>query len=237
MVILSLKSDIVAGNISVSADVTFTLEPNFMFTLTCISTGGPATTVTWTRDSVTVTGIQRSHVEDAVTAKYTHTLTLQYSHTLIETQALEGLYKCSVSNAVSFASSAELHVHGIETATQQPHMAIHYNSCIYSPLAPSPLLNVSVSQNGLRSLLVSWTSENSTATGYVIHYQQHQPQQQRFLLVDEADATSATITGLRAGATYSISVASTSGTLPSTVTAASDDVTIGTESILNAILC
>ena len=25
------------------------------FTLTCISTGGPATIVTWTRDSVTVT--------------------------------------------------------------------------------------------------------------------------------------------------------------------------------------
>ena len=115
----------------------------------------------------------------------------------------------------------------VEIATQQPHMAIHYNSCIYSPLAPSPLLNVSVSQNGLGSLLVSWTSGNPNATSYVIYYQQHQPQQQRFLLVDGPDTTSATITGLMAGATYSISVASTSGTLPSTATAAPHDVTIG----------
>ena len=96
-----------------SADVTFTLEPNFMFTLTCISTGGPATTVTWTRDSVTVAGTQRSHVEDRVTAQYTHTLTTQYNRTLIETQTLEGLYKCSVTNAVSSESSAELGLHGI----------------------------------------------------------------------------------------------------------------------------
>ena len=96
-----------------SADVTFTLEPNFMFTLTCISTGGPATTVTWTRDSVTVTGTQRSHVQNTVTAQYTHTLTTHYNHTLIETRRLEGPYKCSVMNAVSSANSPELHVHGI----------------------------------------------------------------------------------------------------------------------------
>ena len=97
-----------------SADVTFSLEPNFMFALTCISTGGAATTVTWTRDSVTVIdGIQRSHVENGETAQYTHTLTLQYNHTLIETRQLEGLYKCSVTNAVSSASSPELSIHGI----------------------------------------------------------------------------------------------------------------------------
>ena len=104
----------VAGTLSVSSDVTFTLEPNFMFTLTCISTGGPATTVTWTRDSVTVTGTQRSLVEDRVTAQYTHTLTIHYNHTLIEMRQLEGLYKCSVSNAVSSASSSEFYVHGIQ---------------------------------------------------------------------------------------------------------------------------
>ena len=103
-----------------SPEVTVTLKSN-LFTFTCISTGGPATTVTWTRDFVTVTETQRSHVENPVNAQYTHTLTIPYNHTLIETQTLEGLYKCSVSNAVSFASSAELHVHGIETATQQPH--------------------------------------------------------------------------------------------------------------------
>ena len=102
---------------------------------------------------------------------------------------------------------------------------------MYSPVAPSPPSNVSVSQNGVASVLVSWTPGDINATGSVIYYQQHHQSQQRFLLVDEADATSATITRLMAGATYSISVASTSGTLPSTATAAPHDVTIGTESI------
>ena len=96
-----------------STDVIFSLEPNFMFTLTCYSTGGPATTVTWTRDSITVTGTQRSHVEDGVTAQYIHTLTTQYNHTLIETRQLEGLYKCSVTNAVSSVSSPEFYINGI----------------------------------------------------------------------------------------------------------------------------
>ena len=84
-----------------------------MFTLTCISTGGPATTVTWTRDSVTVTGTQRSHVENPVTAQYTHTLTIHYNNTRIEIQALEELYKCFVKNAASSSSSPELSVQGI----------------------------------------------------------------------------------------------------------------------------
>ena len=49
-----------AGNISLPYGMTFTFNSDFnqlspQFTLTCISTGGPATTVTWTRDSVTVT--------------------------------------------------------------------------------------------------------------------------------------------------------------------------------------
>ena len=40
--------------------MTFTVDSDLngaslQFTLTCTSTGGPATTVTWTRDSVTVT--------------------------------------------------------------------------------------------------------------------------------------------------------------------------------------
>ena len=45
------------------------------FTLTCISTGGPATTVTWTRDSTTVTEGTETVLDDPVTAQYTHTLT------------------------------------------------------------------------------------------------------------------------------------------------------------------
>ena len=60
------------------------------FTLTCTSTGGPATTVTWTRDSVTVTERSKTVLEDPITAQYTHNLTV--------TGRLGGLYTCSVSN-------------------------------------------------------------------------------------------------------------------------------------------
>ena len=58
------------------------------FTLICISTGGPATNVTWTRDSEVFKG--STILTDAVTAEYTHTLTI--------TGRLGGLYTCSVSN-------------------------------------------------------------------------------------------------------------------------------------------
>ena len=49
---------------------------NPQFTLTCMSTGGPATTVTWTRDSDTITEGNRTVLHDGVTAQYTHTLTV-----------------------------------------------------------------------------------------------------------------------------------------------------------------
>ena len=60
------------------------------FTLTCISIGGPATTLTWTRDSVPAIGEAETVLNDQVTAQYTHSLTV--------TERLEELYKCSVAN-------------------------------------------------------------------------------------------------------------------------------------------
>ena len=62
------------------------------FILTCISTGGPATTVTWTRDSTTtVTEGTETVLDDPVTAQYTHTLNVTSA----------GNYKCTVINSVS----------------------------------------------------------------------------------------------------------------------------------------
>ena len=46
------------GDASISGGVTLTVDihgTSPQFTLTCISTGGPATTVAWTRDSTPVT--------------------------------------------------------------------------------------------------------------------------------------------------------------------------------------
>ena len=65
-------------------------EARPQFTLTCISTGGPATTVTWTRDSATAMGDEMTVLDNAETATYTHTLTV--------TGKLGGLYQCKVSN-------------------------------------------------------------------------------------------------------------------------------------------
>ena len=72
------------------------------FTLTCISTGGPATSVTWTRDSTTVTEGNETVLNDPVTAEYTHTLTV--------TGKEEGLYRCIVANNKPSSDSAELNV-------------------------------------------------------------------------------------------------------------------------------
>ena len=72
------------------------------FTLTCISTGGPATTVTWTRDSEVVNGT--TVLDDAETAQYIHTLTV--------TGRLGGLYQCTVENAKPSLVFASLFIQG-----------------------------------------------------------------------------------------------------------------------------
>ena len=67
------------------------------FSLTCISTGGPATTVTWTRDSETI-------LDDdifSLTTELNNAVTAQYTHTLTVTGRLGGLYTCTVANVKS----------------------------------------------------------------------------------------------------------------------------------------
>ena len=83
--------------------------------------------------------------------------------------------------------------------------------------APSPPPNVGVSQNGLNSLLVTWTpSEGPNVTGYTIYYQQIDGRQNGSVPAKSTDTIN--ITGLIAGANFSIGVLANSNTLPSTVT-------------------
>ena len=94
---------------TISGGITLTVisdlnGPSPQFTLTCISTGGPATTVTWTRDSTTVTEGTETVLDDPVTAQYTHTLTV--------TGSLGGLYTCTVSNNKPSSASASITVTG-----------------------------------------------------------------------------------------------------------------------------
>ena len=97
-----------AGDVTISASMTFTVDSDLngespQFTLTCTSTGGPATTVTWTRDSETVSG-GMTVLDDPVTAQYTHTLTV--------TERLGGQYQCTVSNNKPSQASASFTVQG-----------------------------------------------------------------------------------------------------------------------------
>ena len=73
------------------------------FTLTCISTGGPATNVTWTRASEEISG-GSTVLDNAMTAQYIHTQTMTGRH--------GGLYICTVSNNKPSHASASYIVKG-----------------------------------------------------------------------------------------------------------------------------
>ena len=103
----TLVLSLISGDVSISGGVTLTVDSDLngaspQFTLTCISTGGPATTVTWTRDSDLVTNGTMTVLDDPVTTQYTHTLTV--------TGRLPGLYRCTVANNKPSSASAELNV-------------------------------------------------------------------------------------------------------------------------------
>ena len=157
-------------------------------------------------------------LDDLVIAEYTHTLTV--------TGRLGGLYKCTVSNDKPSEDSAQLNVQGTVVASF-PLLSLHSPS----PSAPSPPSAVNVSQNGLDSVLVSWTppSGEPDVTGYIIYYQQDGGQ--RLSVSAGTIATTATITRLITRATYSITMVATSSTLPSTETTART-VTIGNKVLI-----
>ena len=64
------------------------------FTLTCTSTGGPATTVTWTRNMEVVTEGNMTVFNTATAAT-----TAEYTHIL--TGSTAGDYTCTVTNDIS----------------------------------------------------------------------------------------------------------------------------------------
>ena len=68
-------------------------------TLTCTATGGPATTVTWTRDGVVIilnaTYQQTKRVVDPVNGTYQTVLTIDSS---LDQSSIVGTYNCTVEN-------------------------------------------------------------------------------------------------------------------------------------------
>ena len=107
--------------------MTFTVDSDLngaspQFTLTCISTGGPATTVTWTRDSDTVTeGTETVFNGNTTAPHYTHTLTVTGG------SGMGGLYKCNVTNEKPSEDSATHTVQGASDIVLQlyPTVALH----------------------------------------------------------------------------------------------------------------
>ena len=95
------------GIITVSDELILTQDfgDSLQFTLSCISTGGPATTVTWTRDNVTITEGTETVLDDPVAAYYTHTLTV--------TPPLGLEYRCTVTNNKPSIESATYILKGI----------------------------------------------------------------------------------------------------------------------------
>ena len=83
------------GDVEVSQDVEFTEVSdlngaNPQFTLTCTSTGGPASSLLWMRDMEHPSGERETVLVDPATPRYIHTLTV--------TGRQPGNYKCIVSN-------------------------------------------------------------------------------------------------------------------------------------------
>ena len=99
-----LICDFISGVVDVQS-VTFSLDDvtSPQFILTCISTGGPTTTVTWTRGSQTVVGKRGIEVVNGETAEYKNTLTV----TVTVTGRLGGDYTCTVTNEVTPAGASD----------------------------------------------------------------------------------------------------------------------------------
>ena len=85
--------------------VTFDRESR---TLTCTSTGGPATTVTWTKDGAVITPNtthqQTQMIVDTVGGIYQNTLTIAQS---VTGENLYGLYSCTVENSRGSSNRSE----------------------------------------------------------------------------------------------------------------------------------
>ncbi|CAI8019051.1 Tyrosine-protein phosphatase Lar, partial [Geodia barretti] len=133
------------GDISISGGVTF--DPS-QLTLTCISTGGPATTVTWTRDSTTVTQGTQTVLNDPVTAQYIHTLTVTTA----------GQYTCTVANnKPSSASSASTTVAGLPSPTDVTAVQDGLTSITVTWTTPDPL-------DGITGYTISFTGGGSSGS-------------------------------------------------------------------------
>ena len=176
------------------------------FTLTRISTGGPATTVIWTRDTTPVTeGIQTVLVNPT---------TAEYLHTLKVTGDIKGRYTCTVANNKPSNASATMECEGDCMHSCRYFSLLHKFSS--DPGQPSIILVA----KSATSLNLTWNVSNITDVTYTVEWQikigclaENQDRNGSITTIN----TSYSITGLEEGSKYNITVSA--GTLSNTVSA------------------
>ena len=185
---------------------------------TCISTGGPATTVTWTRDSVTFTEGTETVLNDREEARYTHTLTV--------TESVSGSYTCFVANnKPSFAIASYL----TEGRKSQPHHAAMFYWLITGQ--QNNIIDIDPTSVAT-SISLSWRVLSSTV---VTRYEATWQRDNSIGCSDEDEgsttinngSTSYVIMGLEEDSSYSITVtasnAADSSAVSNTVTAMTEE--------------
>ena len=165
------------------------------FTLTCISTGGPATTVTWTRDSTTT-------VTEGNMAVLDDTETAQYSHTLTVTGRKPGLYICAVENKVSSNSTTST-VKGLPSCT---HLLYYLYGSVIIVAFPPTNLTYEV-QSNFTTILLMWVppSPLGDTTGYKISYNAV-GDSSNSVDISDGDSCNHTLSSLEKGKEYNISI-------------------------------
>ena len=184
---------------SISGGFTLTVDidgANLQFTLTCISTGGPATTVIWTRDTTPVTEGNETVLVNPTTAEYLHTLKV--------TGDIKGRYTCSVANNKPSSASATMEYEVVCNLV----VIVYCRAFSSDPVQPIIIL-VAKSATSLVTTDVTYTVEWQK-TGCLAENKENSGS-------ITTNDTSYSITGLEEGSKYKITVSA--GKLSNTVSA------------------
>ena len=135
-------------------------------------------------------------------------MTAQYTHTLIVTGRLGGLYTCTVANDKPSNDTSSLRVKGKDNMsthhTTQASLKCHVYTCIlYLTVASAPD-SLSLKQDGETTVIVSWTvpTPPGDTTGYRVYY----TTDNMIEIIVDSNSSPITLTSLEPLNEYEISV-------------------------------
>ena len=192
----------ISGGFTLTVD-TDEISPQFI--LTCISTGGPATTVIWTRDTTPVTEGNETVLLNPTTSQYLHTLKVNGD--------IKGRYTCTVANNKPSNASATMECEVVCNLVE----IVYCRAFSSDPVQPIIILVA----KSATSLNINWEVTNATDDTYTVEWNKigclAENQENSGSIT--TDYTSYSITGLEEGSKYNITVSA--GTLSNTVSAVS----------------